>query len=372
MASIKFPTSASTTAAGIARVGAGIALPTAGTITDRALRGELYIDTNGSDATGDGAQGNPFRTLAAAYAFIASNPLRDGYSVNIPNGDWSETVGLPPPDTRLIGNGTLANAMGGANAWTEDPVEDAGLISIIGLTVVADITGRNGGSIDLFLMESKIVGTLTLMGRVVSIGGTGSFVLANCSNVSIIDSRADPATCTISLTYDPTAGSNGSGSVQNLASGGQWLSIEYDSIDAQVPFIIMGARVTSIVARQDAHVICSGCVVNSCESHDANSRIDYDGACRSDGTLPTYAGAGSFESAELILKRLVPQDYGPGTLTFAIPRQAGTTSLRNLFFSTDAIGIDVSYVSATANSITVHVQAPTSHPAYNLRVFVKP
>lgn len=358
---------------GIVKIGAGLRVPVAGTVGVVQPLASLWVDASGSDTEGDGSYGNPFATLAKAFSVIVASPLPSGYTVFLPAGDWQEDIGLPPPGTAIVGHGMLRSSLAGAGgatlAWSEG-LTNAGAVTVVQLRLVADVTGRDGGDLSLLAFQSSLQGVMSLIGKLVMDGCDGDYAnLINCANVSVRNPVSTPSSI-FNLTYDPGAGTNGPGAAYNEVSGGLWAGIQYDSMDASVPLYVLGTKVLGgIIAMHNGHVETTGTTAASLSSNDAGSEIAYDGPV--DDASPTFHGFGTFRNAELVVKRTVPMNFGSGDVVVAIPPQAVST-LKNVFVMADVAGIAVNWVSSTNSSITLHVTAPVSHPAYELRILVKP
>lgn len=353
---------------GIAKISKGLQLESDGVVGALRPISEIWVDPLGSDTVGDGAIGNPFQSIARAFSFILAHPLLDGYTIHLPAGSWQEDIGLPPPNTRFVGAGETRTRLSGVSslAWLEG-LNDAGALFFEDLTLVADISGRNGGNISVAFRNAALVGQLTLIGSLDfdACSGPSFSNLTNCSNVRIRNARTNGST-TLSLTYDPLTGTNGSGAVLNEVDGGSWGVIQYTSTDADVPLLISNAQVAAVQAVGSATINVIGSKVGTLHADSASCSIDYDGF-----SGPIYGGLGTFSSKELLVKTTVPANFDSGDISIPIPKQS-TNSLKNLFFSSDLPGPSFSYVSSTSTSITVHVLGASSvHPAYELRVLVK-
>lgn len=354
---------------GVLEVGVGLQLPTSGKVDAVRLISDLWIDPAGNDTNGSGSISNPFATLTKAFQYISDHPLAGGYTVHLPSGVWEEAVGLPPPKTRLVGQDTALSGPAGAMLeWGESA--DAGPRLFEGLRLSANITGRDGGDLSISAYRSSLLGTLTRIGSVLLDGCADSFSsLINCSNVTVRNPVSDPSTV-FALTYDPTEGANGSGAVYNEIVGGLWDTVQYDSTDATVPLYVRGARVMgSLLAYREGYLIAVGSTAVALESVHADSHIAYDGFCND--TLPAFHGLGSFSNTQLLLKKTITQNFGSGDVVLALPKQASST-LKNVFMSTDVPGISASWVSSTDNSVTIHLTGPLAHPAYELRILLIP
>lgn len=357
---------------GVANVGTGLKVPAAGVVDALRPSADLWVDSAGNDTEGSGSEENPFATLTRAFAFITGAPLPNGYTVHLPSGQWEENVGLPPPATRLVGEGdltSLAGVGGAALAWVEG-VTDPGARYVDSMRLTADITGRDGGNLALHFDHVALVGVLTLVGAV-SLDGCNldAVTFVNCANVLVHDPMSSPSSA-FDLSYDPGAGTNGPGAAYNEISGGLWGGITYDSQDATVPLYVLGARVLGgLFASHSGHIEASGTVAAALSSNDSTSEIAYDGPVND--ASPTFHGLGIFRNAELVLKRAIPLNFGSGDVTIPVPPQA-TATLKNVFAMADIAGVSVNWVSSTFNSITLHITAPVAHPAYELRILVKP
>ena len=366
---------ATATQQGVLRVGAGLHLPAPGVIDAIPSLSDLWVDSGGDDTNGNGSITSPFATLSHAFAWAVAHPLASGYTVHLPAGNWQEHVGLPPPNTCLVGEGmlrtVLSDVAGAPLVWTEG-VGDPGVRYFNGLWLVADVSGRDGGNIALVAFQCRFQSTLTLLGQLTMDGCDGDYSnLVNCSNVTVSNPRSTPST-SFNLSYDPLAGTNGPGAVYNEIRGGQWGGVQFNSQDPTVILYVLGARVSSgILAYNAANIQAISTSTPSLTANDAASEVGYDGPVND--VSPTFHGLGTFRNAELVLKKTVPMNYGTGDVTIPVPKQASVLPLKNVFVMVDLQMVDVTWVSSTASSITLHV-IPTAalHPAYELRILVKP
>lgn len=369
MGKIQLPLLATTTQKGIVQVGSGL-LSTPGIIDAVRPIAELWVARNGSDSTGSGAMGNPFATLTHAFAFITANPLAGGYTVHMPAGVWQEAVSMPPATTRLIGQGMLSTVLIGiSNAqlqWVED---SAGIRCFSDLRLHADITGIDNGDLMLVMLHADMSGVITLAGYVDMDSCAGTYNFVNCLNVHVRNPYVGSST-DFQLTYDPTAGTNGSGAVVHDVAGGVWQSLSYDSQDASVPLCLHNVRATSLITKNAGKITTDTTVATNLTATDASSVIEYAGPANE--SYPVYHGNGSFKSSELLLKKIVLANTGPGNLVLTLPKQVGDPVLKSIFSSTDFGGIVLSYVSNTASTLTLFAEAPATHPTYEIRVLVRP
>lgn len=364
---------ASATVAGLAQLGAGIASPTPGLASLVPQGGHLWVSSAGNDTTGDGSAGKPYKTLAVAFAWAlaAGTP----FVVHLPQGAWQEAVALPPPGVTLQGAGvsaTVLSGVGGAQlSWTEGAAS-TGLRGFRDITVLADIAGLDGGSLELVVLDAYLSGTLTLVGATTIRSASAPPTLVNCCNVHIVHTGV---ASTLTLSYDPTAGSNGPGPLgPSCVYGGMWTRINYDSTDASAELHAIGVEVGIANATQSAVLVIQG-MADSLISKDAGSVVKYRGSVHHDAAYPTYSGLGSFDLSEFILDTHVAANAGEHDISIAVPRLTWASTLRSCFFSSTLPGLVANFVSATLSSITIHVLPPApsaTHVAYDMRILVKP
>src|SRR5579872_6260194 len=207
----------STSQAGLVEIGHGIRSPSLGVADQAVATGQLWVDPNGSDSSGDGSFGNPFLTLTHAFAFIVSNPLTNGYSIRLPSVAWKENVGLPPPGTTIIGvgeaNTSLSAPGGGTLIWTQ-PGGQISSLEFRDLALNANVNGVNGGTL-LALFRSCIVnGTFTLVGQSDWDNCSSLPVFTNCQTIAIHNCPGNGAN--LSFSYDPIGGGTNGSSTPGL------------------------------------------------------------------------------------------------------------------------------------------------------------
>ena len=363
----------STSVEGLVQAGHGIRVPTSGVLDQAIASSQLWVDPNGNDSSGDGSFGNPFLTLTKAFAYIVANPLSDGYVIFVPPIVWQENVGLPPPQTCIVGSsskGTVLEAVGGGNLTWAQPASQTSELEFRNLTLNANVNGVSGGSLSTLFRNCIVNGTFTLVGY--SDWSTCDVLptFVNCQTVYIYACPGNGAN--LSLTYDPFSGTNGPGPVGLLVAGGQWGGITYSATASGVPLEVIGARANTVNAQNSATINCRRTrVLTSLTATHVSSVIEYDSPLIS--LAPVFAGLGSFKLVEFFLSKAIALNAGESDVTIAIPPLLSNYPIPNVFGQSNLKGTSITYVSNTINSLTVHVIPGTlPNPAFNISLLVRP
>lgn len=364
---------ATTETKGIVSVGNGINNPSPGVIQLVQLTGQLCVDPNGNDTTGDGSQTNPFLTLTKAFAFIVANPLEGGYLITLPPFDWEEAIGLPPAGVTLVGTqSTLSGPAGATLTWSEG--ENSGQRTFVNLNLLANITGANGGDLVLDFTNCSVVGTVTLVGTStwVNCGSLPTFV--NCQTLSILGFSSSTFTPQdLALSFDPIdGGENGDSTPGILIQGGRWNTISYTATDNSAPLVLQGCEVVSVQAANSAIVRCRDSrVLTSLTASNTTSVIEYDQSQVSQ--TPSVNGFGSFILAEYLITRTIGILNSPETLVVPIPKLVSGAPAPNLLTASNLPGCSVNYVSNTNSTLTVLVTPPSfPSPSFQITLLLRP
>jgi hypothetical protein len=368
--------SATTTTAGIAKIGHGLQNLSPGNVSLVVSTAQLWVDANGNDTTGDGSQGNPFATLTHTFAFIVSNPLANGYQVFLPPTAWQESVGLPPSNTVLIGlgNSSLSGPSSAALTWTEST--NPGVRAFRNLALNANVTGAVTGDLELDFIGCSVDGTFTLVGTSTWVNCESFPTFANCQSIDIVGTFG-PAAWTppaLSFTYNPEAGTNGSNEPGLVVEGGRWSTVVYNSTDESVPLYLMGCEIESVQTNNVAVIRCRNTrVLTQLYAQDVGTVIEYDQEQVSQ--TPSVAGFGSFILADYLIVRAIAGSAfsAPGNLTIPIPKLAGGAPTPSVLFSSNLAGTSAYYVSNTNTTLTIYVVPGTlPNPAFSLFVLLRP
>jgi hypothetical protein len=374
---------ATTSQQGLVEAGHGIAVPSPGTFDQVVATGQLWVDPNGNDTTGDGSSGNPFLTLTHTFAYIVAHPLTAGYDVYMPPVNWEENVALPPPNTTLVGSdqdATFLSAVGGSPLSWVQTIGQESVLEFRNMGLLASITGGNAGgsSLELLFYHAFVVGTLTLIGSITLDGSTffnSTFV--NCGNVVITNPAAGAtlaADANLSFSYDPVSGTNGTFTPGLTLLGGTWNSIAYSATATGAPLEIIGARVQNVTAQDMATIQCRATrVMGQLNAQDPSALIEYD--MPSVHYTPTFAGSGSFKLAEFAIIKTLPMGFVSGNVTVPIPTSGyGSSQIPDVLGQSNLPGTIITYVSNTSATLTVYVQTnPSPAPsAFQITLLVKP
>jgi len=359
-----FPT-ASITQPGVAQLGVGV-INQLGVVGLVKPANEIWVDDQGDDVKGDGSQGNPWKTLVKAFTFATANPFT---TVRLPAGNWSETVGIPPTNTLIVGENTLLrNGSDSSLTWQEVSPTN---LAFQNVQLVADITGKNGGDLQLSFLNCAVSGVHTLVGLEVHTLPRGTLpTFVNCSSVRISSSHYTFAEAIV-ISYDPITATNGSNTGHHI-EGGLWTDISYNATDPGSELILQGVVSDTVTADGSAIVRCKCTKVLTSLNTGSGSLavIEYDQPL-SYG-LPGLSGNGTFKLSEISIERNESALAGERDVVLALPRLPAGTVIQNVQLSCNLPGTDLTWVSNTDTSLTIHTKPPSSNPAYIISVLVKP
>jgi hypothetical protein len=363
---------ATSSQAGVGTQGAGLSRAVAGVFALVPVPFTFWVHPTGSDDAGDGSQGNPYRTLGKAFAVIAAGSSTLGWVVMLPPGVWEENVGLPPPNTTLRGAGSDRTLLRGPGAaaltWTESG--NPGARALEDLALFANLTGEDGGNLPVRCTRVAPAGTFTNLARLVFDGCSSLPTLVN-QGALLIRNHQTPTPPALSFTYDPVTATNGAGPLGSRVEGGAWGAVLYEATDPGADLELVGVRATSIETRgQGIARVRSSRVVTLLRAQDASSQVEYDGPLVDE--LPAFTGAGVLRPASLLLRHTFLAGFVEGDVTLALPNLGGLVDASAVFTSLNKPGGEVSFVSSTATSLTLHVKPPTGAPAFQLRALVCP
>jgi hypothetical protein len=361
MAKLKFFPLATNSVKGVTSVVSGLKQATAGTIESVRATDTCYVSANGSDSLGDGSETNPLATLSAALTLLGSG--LQGKTIYVGPGTFT-LVPLPSPNTFIVGAGREATTLtlpGGG--WTEVV---SGVRSFTDLTISGDISGKNGGDLTCNFLRCSIAGTHTLVGSGVyeHVSAFPAFVNSTPTILNP-DLKLSPP---LSFSMNSGVATNGSTPAIQVF-GGNWGTITLTDAVGDKPLQI-SAIASAVVAQNKASVeVLPNSICSSFSAQDLTSvvldRTPY-------AVGKSYTGLGKFFWAQVKLKKSMNANSGEQDVTLPIPPLVSFSTL-SVYGQADLADVDISTVSNTSSTVTVHVKpASPTHSAYTFSLLVVP
>jgi hypothetical protein len=361
MAKLQFNPLATLVAKGITSIVSGLKNASPGTIESVRATNSCWVAVNGDDTLGDGSISNPFATITRAVTLLGNGT--QAKVIFLGPGSFLNST-LPVTNTTFIGCGssnTILTTVGGGWSETSGPLH----FEFVDLQFSGTFTGKNGGNFEAWFTRCQVDGTFNLVGdaKFTECALAPTLVLNN-STPTLLQT---PGFSTVTISLNSGAGTNG-----NVASieidGGVWLNITFGSVSNDKPLNVRNAVIAELVTTGLAVAsIAVGTTVYSLVAQDAGSQIVDASPYYSS---KTYSGLGEFVWEQIQLTKTMPANAGETDVTLPMPRRNAATNYKT-YAATTLNGVDISYVSSTPTTITVHVKPPSpTHASYSFSILV--